>query len=171
MTVEGAHFLDRQTGENCLLFLVADPGRVQGRRPWRAAEIEEIVAAERRPVRPEEVYDIARALGVAFESLPALVFFTAPERRRQGLQLRLAAFLPAERRPEDLVKAHRAIADALERRASAPLDRRLDLLRDDLNSARERLFGREPEPGLSVETIATTGKTVLESLKLVTDLI
>jgi hypothetical protein len=131
-TVEGAYYLDRQTGENCLLLLVEDPEVVRGRWPWRAAQIEEATARERRPVRPEGVYDIARALGVAFESLPALVFFTEPAARRDGLQLKLAEFLPAERRSEDLVKAYRAIADALERRASAPQDQRLNLLRNDL---------------------------------------
>jgi hypothetical protein len=70
--------------------------------------------------RPEEVYDIARELGVSVADVPALVFFTAPKKRADTLVLRLGDFVPDDVSDADLTDFFRSLA-AICRRVRCPL--------------------------------------------------
>ena len=87
-------FLNRLTGENSILAALEDRDRDRS--------IEDF--------RPEEVYDIARELGVSVADLPALVFFTSPKERSDTLALRLGDFLPSDVSDGDLTDFFRSLA-------------------------------------------------------------
>jgi hypothetical protein len=88
------HYINRLTGENSML--VALEKRARGRAI--------------SDFRPEEVYDIARELGVSVADVPALVFFTAPKKRADTLVLRLGDFLPPDVSDADLTDFFRSLA-------------------------------------------------------------
>src|SRR5919202_280197 len=71
-------FLNRLTGDNCLVFALEDTDR--------GITIDQFT--------PEDVYTIARALGVEVRDLPCMVFFTDPQNRNDTLAVRLSALLP-----------------------------------------------------------------------------
>ena len=99
-------FLNRLTGENSLLAALEDRDRD---RP-----IEDF--------RPEEIYDIARELGVSVAAVPAIVFFTSPKDRSDILVVRLGDFLPADVSDADLTDFFRSLAalvDGCAQRAAA----------------------------------------------------
>jgi hypothetical protein len=107
--------LNRLTGDNSLLAALEDRG---GDRSISA-------------FRPEEVYDIARELGVSVAAVPALVFFTSPKDRSETLVLRLGDFLPADVSDAGLTDFFRSLAGLVDRCAGGADADRLDCLRKE----------------------------------------
>ena len=115
-------FLNRLTGNSCLLFAVEDIERGQ--------DIKEF--------KPEEIYDIARTLGTSGTSvkdIPCIVFFTEPKTQSETLVLKLGEFLPASNdltddNLTDFFRSLEAILDSCSTRAS---NMRLQCLKEGLN--------------------------------------
>lgn len=120
--------------------------------------------------RPEEVYDIARELGVSVAALPALVFFTSPQDRSDTLVLRLGDFLSLDVSDADLTDFFRslaAIVDGCAERASAD---RLDCLRGRIAKEwpEDSVWAdRAREIGGSVVTSTTHAATVVGALGVI----
>ena len=104
-------FLNRLTGENSLLAALEDRERDRAIKDFR----------------PEEVYDIARELGVSVAAVPALVFFISPKDRADTLVLSLGDFLPADVSDADLTDFFRSLTTIVD--SCAERDDRLDCLR------------------------------------------
>jgi hypothetical protein len=84
--------------------------------------------------KPEEIYDIARYLGVDADQLPALAIFTAPGLREDIRVLRIRDFLapgPALT-DEEITEFFRSLVTAIDCCAGMPADRRLTCLDEGL---------------------------------------
>jgi hypothetical protein len=141
------HYLNRLTGDTCLLFAVEDVGRNQ--------DISEF--------RPEEIYDIARQLwtpkgGVELNDMPCIVFFTDPLHRNDTLVLRLAKFLPApkELTDEDLTDFFRSLATIMDQCSVTSEDERLVCLHDGLSN-------RWPSESTWFERATQTGSWIVNA--------
>jgi hypothetical protein len=106
-------FLNRLTGEKSLLAALEDRERDRSIDDFR----------------PEEVYDIARELGVSIDAVPALVFFASPKERDDTLVLRLGEFVPADVSDADLTDFFRSLGSIVDRCADQGEADRLDCLR------------------------------------------
>ncbi len=84
--------------------------------------------------RPQDVYEIARLLGVSVADVPSLVFFTEPREHRETLVLKLQELLPVpgDLTDEALTTFFRTTAATVDRCATRPESSRLDCLRTDL---------------------------------------
>ena len=114
-------FFNAQTGPNWLVAVVEDIGREQSIEKFK----------------PQQVYEIARYLGVPVDDIPAIVFFTEPETRNETLVLRLSDVLPepGEIKEENLTMLFGKIAAIIDNicQTDAPSDARLKVLREALS--------------------------------------
>ena len=146
-------YLHAMTGETTLLMALE---RLDDDRPLES-------------FKPEEIYDIARFLGVEADQLPALAIFTAPGLREDIRVLRLREFLavgPALT-DEAITEFFRSLVTAIDRCADMPGDQRLACLDDGLrqhwpdNSASK---GRVSAADAVVTPSVSRGGSVLASL-------
>lgn len=86
--------------------------------------------------KPEDVYEIARLLGISVADVPSLVFFTDPRERRETLVLKLKELLPppTELTDDHLTAFFRDTAAVVDRCAGRPASCRLNCLRHDLRA-------------------------------------
>lgn len=111
--------LNTLTGDNCLLVAVEDIDRQTG------------------DFRPEDVYSIARLLGVDVKDIPCMVFFTEPGTRQDTLVLRLGDFLPEARTltDDDLTDLFQSLQSIIDQCVTTGSDtERLDCLRHGVDS-------------------------------------
>jgi hypothetical protein len=154
--------LDDMTGDECLVFVVGD------------RDEEQVVGGRR--FAPREVYSIARELGAKPDVLPCACFFVDPSTSREVLRLRLRDYLPPpERRAEDdLTRAFRGIAAALQSCAAEASETRLACLRAELTEQHSRLLGRQSPAeqashasGGSFERVLASGASIASSIATV----
>jgi len=104
---------------------------------WLVAVLEDINRAEQiGKFKPEDVYQVARFLGVGVDAIPAIVFFTEPKERKDTLVLNLRDILPEASSITDdkltqLFSKLAAKIDDISQRNLAG-DARLEVLRKDL---------------------------------------
>lgn len=147
-------FLNRLTGENSLLAALEDRDRDRSIADFR----------------PEEVYDIARQLGVSVADLPALVFFTSPKERGDTLVLKLGDFLPRDVSDEGLTDFFRSLAALADRCATRDEADRLDCLRRHVADEwpeDSQWADRAKEVGGAVVASTTKAATVVQALSLI----
>jgi len=151
------NYLNRLTGDSSLLAALEDRDRE------RAID----------DFRPEEVYDIARELGVSVGDLPALVFFTSPRDRRDTLVVKLGEFLPTDVADDDLTDFFRSLAAIVDRCAERDEGERLACLRRQIKSewpADSRWRSRAAEIGGALVSSTTKAATVLQALATIVQL-
>jgi hypothetical protein len=104
---------------------------------WLVAILEDIHGKELKPeFRPQDVYKIARYLGVPVNAIPAIVFFTEPKGHKETLILRLRDIFPYSSKvtDEDLTELFSKIAATIDNDIDLASNRRLDELRKALIS-------------------------------------
>jgi hypothetical protein len=146
-------FLDGLTGETCLLLAME---RLDRRRPLDS-------------FRPEEIYAIARYLGVGVDALPALVIFTDPAREGGTRLLRLGEFLvPADDLPDAAITDFfRSLIAALDVCVGSPPDARLRCADEGISKnwpADSQWRDRVAQTGAVVTASAAVGATIVHSL-------
>ena len=117
--------------------------------------------------KPEEIYDIARYLGVPADQLPALAIFTNPSRRQEIRVLNLREFLvPAdELTDEAITDFFRSLVTAIDRCAES--DQRLRCLDEGLRQQwppQSQWKDRVDGAGEIVTASASSGNSVLGAL-------
>src|SRR3954452_761455 len=162
------NFLNRLTGETSLL------AALESRDHDRSIS----------DFRPEEVYDIARELGVPVNAVPALVFFTAAKDRDATLVLKLGEFLSPTVTDEELTDFFRGLAavvdicaarDEGEQLACLPRgSERLECLRRGIEREwpkDSQCHGRARDIANCVVASTTKAATVVQALSVIAGLI
>jgi hypothetical protein len=124
--------------------------------------------------RPEEVYDIARELGVSVGDVPALVFFTSPRERRDTLVLRLGDFLPSDVSDEDLTDFFRSLAAVVDACTERDKGERLECLRRRIENEwpdDSRWRGRVTEIAGAIVSSTTKAASVVQALAVIVQII
>jgi hypothetical protein len=120
--------------------------------------------------RPEEVYDIARELGVSVADVPALVFFSSPHERDDILVLKVGEFLPSDVTDEHLTDFFRSLSAIVDSCAGGAEPDRLDCLRRNLKEAwpeDSRWRARASEIGGALVSSTTKTATVVQALSVI----
>ncbi|MCC6446690.1 MAG: hypothetical protein IT210_24975 [Armatimonadetes bacterium] len=152
-------FLNRLTGDSCLLFAVED---VDGGLSIEAFQ-------------PEEVYDIARNLGVSVQALPCLVFFTDPHARQDILTLSLGDLFtdPASLKDEDMTAFFRELQALVDACSVVEPAQRLACLRESIarawpqESCWAEPIARLSAAGTWLAVSATTGASLVQALRTI----
>jgi hypothetical protein len=117
--------------------------------------------------KPEDVYDIARELGVSVAAVPALVFFASPKERADTLVVRLGDFLPADVSDADLTDFFRSLAAIVDECAARDVGDHLECLRRGIAEewpADSVWADRANEIGNAVVSSTTQAATVVGAL-------
>lgn len=156
------HFqlFNRQTGPNWLVAVLEDINRKQG--------IDEF--------RPEDVYAIARYLGVRVDAVPAIVLFTEPKERNDTLVLSLKSVLPEAGELGDehfttLIGKLAAIIDEISER-DLPAAARLEALRSQIAKEwpKDPDLGKRLAAGLDwLDASTTKGASIMRSLSTIVE--
>jgi hypothetical protein len=152
------NFLNRLTGESSLL------AALESRDHDRSIS----------DFRPEEVYDIARELGVPVNAVPALVFFTAARDRDATLVLRLGQFLSSTVTDEELTDFFRGLAAVVDICADRDEGERLECLRRGIEREwpkDSQWHGRARDIANSVVTSTTKAATIVQALSVIAALV
>lgn len=152
------NFLNRLTGETSLL------AALESRDHDRSIS----------DFRPEEVYDIARELGVAVNAVPALVFFTAARDCDDTLVLKLGEFLTSDVTDEELTDFFRGLAAVVDICAARDERERLECLRRAIEREwpkDSQWHGRARDIANSVVASTTKAATVVQALSVIAGLI
>lgn len=147
-------FLNSLTGKNSLLAALEDRDAGRGIADFR----------------PEEVYDIARELGVSVADVPALVFFTSPLERTDTLVLRLGQFMTPDVTDADLTDFFRGLAAIVDECSARPNAERLDCLRRGVAHnwpADSHWRERTAEIGGAIVSSTTKAASILQALSAI----
>ena len=126
--------------------------------------------------RPEEVYDIARHLGVAVDQLPALAIFTDPTRLKDIRVLSLREFLlPTDQlSDEELTDFFRSLVAALDSCSASPPKARLPCLEKNISKqwpSDSHLKERVTKAGVVLTASASVGATILNALQQILQIV
>lgn len=112
------NLLNRLTGDSCLLFAVEDIER--------GPNIDEF--------KPEEVYDIARLLGVSVKDLPCVVFFVEPRTRKETLILKMGELFEdsVDLTDETITRFFRVLQSVVDKCADDVSESRLNCLNEGI---------------------------------------
>jgi hypothetical protein len=140
------HLLNSLTGRSCLLFVLEDLER--------GLFIEQF--------KPEEVYEVARYLGVAARDLPCIVFFSEPRTRNELIILRLREVLGQsdDLSEDDLTLFFRSLQSVVDECTGGSAEERLQCLRVGL----EREWPKKAKGSTWAEKLATAKDFVLLSV-------
>ena len=152
-------YLNSLTGTSCLMFAIEDIDR--------GISIEKF--------KPEEVYDIARLLGVSVQSLPCVVFFTEPKKRNETLILKLHDFFPEPKTVTDdeVTSFFRAVQSVIDTCTAGNAESRLQCLREGFEkqwpkgSQWANMVAKLPSMGGWLVASVTTGATVVTALSTI----
>lgn len=146
---------------------------------WLVAVLEDIRREHSiEKFKPQDVYAIARYLGVRVDDIPAIVFFTEPKERNETLVLRLSDILPEASKTDDkdltelFGKLAATIDDICQR--GVPVDDRLKSLREGLNSEwpKDSVWGKRISSGVEwVKASAPAAGTVLGAINNIANLL
>jgi hypothetical protein len=133
--------------------------------------------------RRQDVYLVARELGVPFEALPAMAFFAQPADLRKVMYVRLGEFLDDDADDDQMWRLFRGIADAIvratdvsstekraasRRRAKSIAERRLDALAEEWKSGfasqRDDYLGHVAATTGQLAETASHGRTIADAL-------
>jgi hypothetical protein len=152
------NFLNRLTGDSSLL------AALESRDHARSID----------DFKPEEVYDIARELGVPVSAVPALVFFTSARDRDETLVLKLGEFLSSDVGDEELTDFFRGLAAVVDVCAARDERDRLECLRRGIEREwpeDSRWHGRVRDIANAVVTSTTQTASVVQALSVIAHII
>ena len=151
-------YLNRLTGQQCLLFVLEDVDRGQNIRDFR----------------PEDVYEIARYLGASVDNIPCIILFTDPATRRETivLPLRRVFVSPDDATDERLTTFFRALQAVIDKCAQETGDRLACLRRGiekewSKSSAWPEFIGKVSSVRDWVVASVSAGSTVMASLSAI----
>jgi hypothetical protein len=156
--VEHWEMLNGLTGPNVLLMALEDTD--QGR------EISDF--------RPEDVYDIARLLGVAVDAVPAIALFESVATREHGVRLQLGSVLSHDVTDADLTQFFRGVAAAIDGCADQPEGKRVACLEKNFAARWPRdspWYTRVSAGAKSLVAVAQPAVSFLQSLSEIVRLV
>jgi hypothetical protein len=152
------NFLNRLTGESSLL------AALESRDHERSID----------DFKPEEVYDIARELGVPVNAMPALVFFASARDRDETLVLKLGEFLSSSVTDEELTDFFRGLSAVVDVCAARDEGDRLECLRRGIEREwpkDSQWHGRARDIADSLVSSTTKAASVVQALSVIAALI
>ena len=152
------NFLNRLTGESSLL------AALESRDHDRSID----------DFKPEEVYDIARELGVPVNAVPSLVFFTSARDRKDTRVIKLGEFLSPDVTDAELTDFFRGLSAVVDICAQREERDRLECLRRGIEREWPRdseWHGRAREIAGAVVSSTTKAASVVQALSVIAAII